>query len=114
MTIDELEQHLVSVGHAIAQSTGADGSPYVIIKAVPISAGSHAGKSCDVGIMRSTANPWVPQSAVHVRPHLVAMGTASSQASPLGSDWQYLSRRFDKAPTPKAFLAHILTVLGEL
>lgn len=113
MTIDEFEQHLVSTGYAV-ESVSAGGSSYIIIKAVPISAGSHAGKTCDVGILRSTDNPWVPQAAVHVQPHLVEMGKASSQASPLGSDWQYLSRRFDKVPTPKAFLAHILTVLGEL
>ncbi|HZR02984.1 MAG TPA: hypothetical protein VFA81_07425 [Burkholderiales bacterium] len=113
MIIDEFEQHLVATGHAVG-SADAGGNTYVIIKAVPISAGAHAGKTCDVGIMRSTANPWVPQAAVHVRPHLVAMGQASSQASPLGADWQYLSRRFDKTPTAKAFLAHILTVLGEL
>ena len=113
MTIDEFERHLVSIGYAI-ESADAGGNSYAIIKAMPISTGSRAGKTCDVGILRSTANPWVPQAAVHVRPHLVEMGKASSQASPLGSDWQYLSRRFDKVPTAKAFLAHILTVLGEL
>jgi len=113
MTIDEFEQYLASTGHAV-ESTKVGGDNYVIIKEVAISAGSKAGKTCEVGILRSTANPWVPQAAVHVRPHLVAMGTLSSQASPLGLEWQYLSRRFDRVPTPKAFLAHILTVLGEL
>src|SRR5258706_359385 len=112
MTFDEFEQNFVSTGHAIG-SVDIGGNGYTIIKAMSISTGSHAGKTCDVGILRSTANPWVPQAAVHVRPHLVAMGTASSQASPLGIDWQYLSRRFDRAPTPRAFLAHILTVLAE-
>ena|SRR2546423_10030139 len=113
MTIDEFEQHLASTAHVVESAQGG-GNSYLIIKAVPISAGSHASKTCDVGVLRSTANPWVPEAAVHVRPHLVEMGKAFSQASPLGSDWQYLSRRFDKVPTPKAFLAHILTVLGEL
>jgi hypothetical protein len=113
MTIDEFEHHLTSTGHAI-ESNKVGGDDYVIIKAVPISSGSHAGKTCDVAILRSAAIPWVPQAAVHVRPHLVEMGKASSQASALGSDWQYLSRRFDNAPTAKAFLAYILTVLGEL
>lgn len=42
------------------------------------------------------------------------MGTAASQASPLGPEWQYLSRRYDRVPNAKAFLAHVLTVLGEL
>lgn len=113
MTIDEFEHHLESTGYAV-ESIKVGAENYVIIKAVAISGGSRAGKSCDVAILRSTANPWVPQAAVHVRPHLVAMGTASSQASALGPDWQYLSRRFDRVPTPRSFLAHILTVLGEL
>lgn len=113
MILSEFEHHLVSTGHTV-ESSSVNADSYLIIKAVPISAGSHAGKTCDVGILRSTANPWVPQAAVHVRPHLVQMGAAASQASPLGTDWQYLSRRFDKVPTSKAFLAHILTVLGQL
>lgn len=113
MTIDEFEGHLISIGHTVESADGG-GNRYVIIKGIPISTGSHAGKSCDVGILHSNANPWVPQAAVHVRPHLVAMGAASSKGSELGSDWQYLSRRFDKTPTAKAFFAHILTVLGEL
>jgi hypothetical protein len=113
MTIDDFERHLASIGHTV-ESANADGNSYLILKAVSISAGSQAGKTCDVGMLRSTANPWVPQAAVHVRPHLVEMGKASSKESPLGPDWQYLSRRFDRGPTPKALLAHILTVLGEL
>ena len=113
MAIDEFERHLASTGHVVESAIGG-ANTYLVIKAVSISAGSQAGKTCDAAILRSTANPWVPEAAVHVRPHLVAMGTASSQASPLGADWQYLSRRFDKVPTPKAFLAHILTVLGQL
>lgn len=113
MTVNEFERHLTSTGHTVG-SASVNQESFLIIKAVQISVGSHAGKTCDVGILRSTANPWVPQAAVHVRPHLVKMGNASSQASALGVDWQYLSRRFDKVPTARAFLTHILTVLGEL
>lgn len=113
MTIEEFEQYLTATGHVIEHANGADGQ-YTIIKSVPITAGSQAGNSCDVGILGAATNPWVPQSAVHVRPHLVQMGQVSSQASNLGPDWQYLSRRFDRSPTPKGFLAHILTVLSQL
>jgi len=113
MTADEFQQHLASTGHSVESAhVGAD--QYIVIKDMTISAGSHAGKHCDVGILSSTANPWVPQPAVHVRPHLVEMGQAASQASALGPEWQYLSRRFDRPPTPKGFLAHILTVLGQI
>jgi hypothetical protein len=114
MTVDEFEQHLTAVGYAVHTVTATDQCEYMIIEGVSISSGSHTGKTCDVGIQRSNANPWVPQAAVHVRPHLVTMGQAASQQSQIGADWQYLSRRFDKSPTPKAFLAHIFTVLGQL
>jgi len=113
VTFDDFEQHLATAGYQV-ESADASGSSYLIIRNVAIAAGSHAGKTCSVGILRSTANPWVPQAAVHVMPQLVAMGTAASQASPLGPEWQYLSRRYDRVPNAKAFLAHVLTVLGEL
>lgn len=113
MVLSEFEQHLVSTGHTV-ESRSVKTDSYLIIRALPISGGSHAGETCDIGILRSTATPWVPQAAVHVRPHLVQMGTAASQASDLGTDWQYLSRRFERVPTSKAFLAHILTVLSQL
>jgi len=56
MTIDEFETHLVSTGHNI-KSVDAGGESYVIIIAVVISAGSHAGKTCDVGILRGCLKP---------------------------------------------------------
>jgi hypothetical protein len=42
------------------------------------------------------------------------MGTASSQGSPLGPDWQYLSRVLRVSATPAAMLVHICTVFAEL
>jgi len=110
MRMHDFEAHLVRAGFDLDQSR----ADFMIIKGIRIATGTHAGKTCDVGIRRSSGNPWVPENAVHVRPHLVAMGQRSSQQSPLGADWQYLSRRFDRPPSPKNFLAHILTVVGEL
>lgn len=112
MTIEEFEGHLKATSFQYETSV-SNGTTFVVIKNVPISGGAHVGKVCDVGIIHSTANPWVPHPSVHVRPHLVPMGQRNSQASALGGDWQYLSRRFDRPPTAKNFLAHILTVLGE-
>ncbi len=112
MTDSEFILHLRATGHD-TEEQAVNGSTFVIIRGLIITGGANEGKQCDVGILRSAANPWVPQAAVHVRPHLVPMGKACSQASPLGSEWQYLSRRFDKSPTPQAFTAHILTILGE-
>jgi len=114
VVIDDLEQHLGEAGYATENLTGSDGSSYLVIKGVVIAGGSLAGETCDVAVLRSTENPWVPQAAVHVRPHLVPMGQHSTQTSPLGSEWQYWSRRFDRVPAPRNFLAHVLTVLGEV
>lgn len=113
MVVDDFEQYATGIGLSTDRVPVGD-STYLRLKGLVVSAGSHTGKECEVAILRTTETPWVPQAALHVRPHLVAMGQRNSQASPLGPDWQYLSRRFDRAPTSKAFLAHVLTVLGEL
>lgn len=113
MTIQEFEAYLRE-GSFQYESAAGNGANFVVIKGVQVTSGSRAGTTCDVGIMRNDANPWVPHSSVHVRPHFVPMGQKNSQPSALGPDWQYLSRRFDKIPTPKNFLTHILTVLGEV
>lgn len=113
MTIEEFESHLRASSYQL-DSVTASGANFVIIKAVQIAGGSRAGTTCEIGIIRQPGNPWVPHPSVHVRPHLVPMGQRNSQNSQLGADWQYFSRRFDKAPTPKNFLSHILTVLAEL
>lgn len=113
MLVDEFEQHARDVGLTVNRVEVGTQS-YVHLSGVKVVGGTHDGQECDVAILRTRESPWVPQTAVHVRPHLTPMGQLNSQASPVGSDWQYLSRRFDRVPTPKSFLAHILTVLAEL
>lgn len=113
MLVDDFEKHLSASGLAF-EPAAVGAATYLVIKDVSVSGGTHAGKTCNVAIKRTTENPWVPESAVHVKPHLVPMGQVASQGSPLGEEWQYLSRRFDRPPTPRSFLAHIFTVLAEL
>lgn len=114
MVFSDLESHLSTIGVS-TESLDAGGRSYLVIKGVRIpDGGSHAGQVCDVALFRSADNPWLPEAKLHVRPHLVPMGQKSSQASEVGPDWQYLSRRFDKPPSPKTFYAHILTALSEL
>jgi hypothetical protein len=112
MVVGDFEAYLKEAGWTVELAT-AGGHAFLVVRAMPITGGSHKGEERDVGILRSTETPWVPQAAVHVRPHVVPMGQFNSQASPLGSDWQYLSRRFDRPPTPRSLLAHIFTVLSE-
>lgn len=114
MVIDEFEAHLTGLGLAVESLTGADGQAYTLIRKMRIPTGAQKGKTCDVAVLRSASVPYLPPSAIHTRPALVPMGTQSAQASGIGPDWQYLSRRFDHPATPKALWTHILTVLGEL
>lgn len=114
MIVDELETYVRDLGYEVEPITGADGSVYIVIKDIVIAGGSLAGTHCEVAILRSSENPWVPAAALHVRPHLVPMGHHTTQQSGIGPDWQYWSRRFDRVPTPKNIVAHVLTVLGEV
>ena len=114
MVFSEFEAYVKGLGHPI-ETVQVSGASFLIVKDVRIpEGGSHAGEACEVGLFRSMDIPWLPEAKIHVRPHLTPMGQRSTQASPMGSEWQYLSRRFDKPPTPKTFYAHILTVLAEL
>lgn len=113
MVFADLEAHLADIGLSVDQLT-VGGQFFAVIRDLEVCPGSHSGITCDVAVLGSDANPWVPQAALHVRPYLVPMGERNSQNSPLGPEWQYLSRRFDAVPTPRGFYAHILTVLGEL
>jgi hypothetical protein len=113
MVFAELESHLIEIGLSI-ESLGPNEQSFMVIKNVRIPGGSHDGELCEVAIRRSDQNPWLPEAQIHVRPHLTPMGQNSSQASPLGTEWQYLSRRFDPPPTPRTYYAFILTALGEL
>jgi hypothetical protein len=106
MTLDDLDKHLIAVGRP-TETKVVGNDVYTVIKGVAVS----NGNTYDVGVKRNAGTPWLPEAALHVRPHRVTMGESASQASPLGNEWQYLSRRFERPPTPQSFIAHILTVL---
>jgi hypothetical protein len=106
MTLDDLDKHLGGLGKPVETKTVGN-DVYTLVKGFTVS----NGNTYDVGIKRNAGTPWMPEPALHVRPHRVPMGEVASQASALGPEWQYLSRRFDRPPTPQSFVAHILTVL---
>jgi hypothetical protein len=114
MTADDLEDYLRALGLTVERLQGADNQAYTVVRDVRVGSGSLKGKVCDVGILRSGGEPYVVPSAIHTRPHLVEMGTHTTQASGIGEEWQYWSRRFDHVPSLKGVWAHVLTVLGEV
>jgi hypothetical protein len=114
VTADDLESYLRGLGLAVEIITGADGSPYTAVRSFEVPAGALRGRVCDVAIRRETSVPYVPPPAINTRPHLVPMDgnePLKTIASGIGPEWQYWSRRFDRAPTPQALWAHVLTVL---
>ncbi len=114
MILADLENYLVqTIGHT-TEDLEVNGQHFLVIRNLQIPSGSHAGLNCDIAVPRTDTNPWIPPSQIHVRPHLTSMGQNSSRASSIGSEWQYLSRRFDEPPNPKKYYARILSILAEL
>lgn len=117
MNDNELEQYLRDLGLTVETAKDSSGYPYIVVRYLVISCGPLAGRRCDAALARCRTIPYVVPSAIHTRPALVVMdmvGPNKTQASPLGPDWQYWSRRFDREPTPKAIWTHILTVLNQV
>jgi hypothetical protein len=114
MTHSDFKQYLVELGWAVDTIVGGDSQTYMVIKGVNIYSGGLTGKSCDVAVQMNAGVPWVPQAAIHTRPFLVAAGSLSTKVSTIGPEWLYWSRRFDHALQPKAFMAHILTIINEV
>jgi len=113
VTPDDLDSYLRDLGLTVEIINDSEGKPHTVVRQFTIPSGSLTGRICDVAIMRPPGVPYTVPAAIHTRPALVAMGTLSTQASPLGPDWQYWSRRFDHPPTPQLIWTHILTVLSE-
>jgi E2/UBC family protein E len=114
MTAEDFEEYLRSIGVAVETIMGDDGQPYTVVRGFAIPAGSLHGRTSDVAIHRVTTVPYAPPAAIHTNPALLPMTMDEpykTQASPIGSEWQYWSRRFDRPPTPRGFWAHVLTVL---
>jgi hypothetical protein len=114
VSAEDLEDHLRALGLTVESITGTDGQPYTVVRGFAIPAGSLRGRICDVGVHRVTTVPYAPPAAIHTRPALLPMTTDEpyrTQASPIGPEWQYRSRRFDRPATPRTFWAHVLTVL---
>jgi hypothetical protein len=111
---DELLEHIKAVGLTVELIAANGAGKFIVVRGFPIRGGSLDGE------VRDLAWPWVPSipyvapTAIHVRPHAVPMGSRNSQASPLGPEWQYLSRILRVPPTPVTVVAHFATVLAEL
>jgi hypothetical protein len=117
MTDDDFAAFVRGLGFTVGAAHDTNGHPYIVVRQVIIPAGLLAGRICDVALARCQSVPYIVPPAIHTRPALVPMdmsGPLRTQASPLGPDWQYWSRRFDRPPTPQRVWTHVLTILGEV
>lgn len=117
MNDDDLTRFVTDLGYQVEVTHDTNGMAYTLIRDVTIPAGSLTGQVCDIALARTATMPYTVASAVHVRPALVPMdmsGPLKTQASALGSNWQYWSRRYDRPPIPRGIWAHVLTVLSEV
>ena len=114
MTNEDLEEYLREIGHDVDTIVGADQRPYIVVRDYHITTGPLAGKTSDVAIERTSTVPYVFPSAIHTRPALVPMDIQryNTQASNIGSGWQYWSRKLRKPPTPQRVVAHIATIFS--
>ena len=113
MTNEDLVSHLEGLGHTVETLDLGSQNRWILVRDYPISTGTLAGQKRDLAIQWSTQVPYVAPSAIHVRPHVVPMGTCNAQQSSLGAEWQYLSRVLRCQPTPQAWVVHINTIFSE-
>lgn len=116
MKPDDLDAFLASLGLNVEEIVGPDSHKYTVVRSFSIAVGRLTGTVCDIAIHKPQEEPYVLPSAIHTRPHLIAMNRGTpfaTQNSVLGSDWQYWSRRYDGPVTPKKIWTHVLTVLKE-
>ena len=114
MTINDFDAYVRGLGHTVEVAVGDDGQSYSVVRDVELPQGALRGRRCDIAIQRNEMVPYVPPAAIHTRPHLAPMimkDPLKTQASGIGPEWQYWSRRYDHRPTPKDIWAHVLTVL---
>lgn len=117
MTDNDLEEYLRGLGLTVEATQDSGLAPYIVVRDIYVPRGTLAGRKCDVALARCQSVPYMCPPAIHTRPALVAMdmaGPLRTQASPLGAEWQYWSRRFDRAPRPQLIWAHVLSVLTEV
>lgn len=117
VTAETLEEYLRGIGYSVSAISDSAGLAFTVIHDVEVPAGPLRGRKCDIAIQRINTVPYTVPAAIHTRPPLVPMSPGvpmGTQASSLGANWQYWSRRYDRTPTPQGIWAHVLGVLSNV
>jgi hypothetical protein len=117
LTADYLEDFLRSAGYTVEVIQDSAGTQFTCIRNVCIPAGPLRGRTADVALQRINTVPYTVPAGIHTRPALVPMNPGpplGTQPSPLGPEWQYWSRRYDRPPTAQAIWAHVLGIFSQV
>jgi hypothetical protein len=116
-TVEIFEEYLREIGYSVQLIHDSAATPFTSVGDVEVPAGPLRGKKCDIAIQRINTVPYTVPAAIHTRPALVPMSPGpplGTQASPLGAEWQYWSRRYDRIPTAHGIWAHVLGILSNV
>jgi hypothetical protein len=108
--MDELKRQLEEIGFAVDESFRQQG--VMVIKDFGVFVGRHASKVIDVGISCPDF-PFSAPAGIHLKPVLAPNGANNIQASPLGTDWQYWSRRLPDWETDRS-ARHIISYINKV
>ena len=85
----------------------------VVVNNYAIKAGPHSGRQVRVGIPAQDY-PFTAPAGLHFNPVLVPNGVANVSQSPLGSDWQYWSRRLQDWKDSDRNARHVLSYINKM
>lgn len=115
MPIQQLIDELTARGYAVKPEivVAPDGNRFVVVEPYRIDMGQHAGKDIALAIPAVPDYPMTPPGGIHVKPHLIQVGTRNVHASSMGTEWQYWSRPILNWRTDRS-LARLLSHINRL
>jgi hypothetical protein len=85
----------------------------VVINNYEIRVGRYSGKRVRVGIPAQDF-PFTAPAGLHFSPHLAPNGAANISQSPLGTDWQYWSRRLQDWKESDRNARHVISYINRV
>lgn len=109
--MDELAKQLTELGFEI--DMGFAQHHVVVINRYTVRIGPFSGEQIRVGIPAKDF-PFTAPAGVHIAPPLVPTGRNNVNCSPLGTDWQYWSRRLDDWKGSDRTARHIISYINKV
>lgn len=106
-----LAEQLRALGFAVDLSFAQH--QVVVVNDYDVNLGRHAGKRIRVGIPANDF-PFTAPAGLHISPLLAPNGVHNINASPLGADWQYWSRRLQDWKESDRTARHVISYINKV